>query len=117
MTIEEYASYTTNTMKRSIEKLSGENINTDLNINNLKTYGIETQNLCLDGTCISSEQLISLLGSVNSIDSKINSINNTPTTIVNNYTTQVIDNSTSTGNESSIVQSEISNIQELLNGK
>ena len=57
MTIDDYASYTTNTMKRSIEKLSGENIDTDLSIKNLKAYGIDIKNLCLDGVCISSGQL------------------------------------------------------------
>jgi hypothetical protein len=61
MTIDEYANYTANTMKRSLEKLSGQSIDTDLITKSLRAPSIYTSTLCLDGTCISSGQLASLL--------------------------------------------------------
>lgn len=44
MTIDDYAEYTANTMKRSLEQLSGKLIDTTLNV----------KNLCIDGICIGS---------------------------------------------------------------
>lgn len=62
MTIDEYAAYTTNTMKRSLEKLSGQFIDTDLNV----------KNLCLSGICVSSGQLNAFLSGANSVQNIYN---------------------------------------------
>jgi hypothetical protein len=66
MTIDDYASYTANTIKRSFEKLSGKFIDTSLSV----------RDLCLDGTCISSGQLLSILSGTSSTTQNYYNTNN-----------------------------------------
>jgi hypothetical protein len=93
MTIDEYANYTANTMKRSLEKISGQSIDTDLVTKSLRAPSIYSNTLCLDGTCIWSGQLASLISGISPIQ--------------NICTTTVVQQITSTGTTLSVADQSI----------
>ncbi|MBP9780075.1 hypothetical protein KBD33_05650, partial [Candidatus Gracilibacteria bacterium] len=57
---DEYAGYTLNFTKKSLEKMSGTHIDTNLSIDALETDNIVTDQLCVGGVCINSGSVLTL---------------------------------------------------------
>ena len=117
MTIDEYAQYTAQTMKRSLEKLSGSYIDSNLNIRNISSSNAYLKNLCLDGTCISSGQLLSILSGTSSTTQNYYNTTNVVQQIsgtgiqISNEDQSILDNITGTINSIIVqVQSTFSEI-------
>jgi hypothetical protein len=80
-TIDDFALYAANTTAKSLEKLSGRLINTDLSFNKLSSSSMSTSNLCLDTVCFDSGSLVTR-SMLDNILSHYTATGNTSSTVI-----------------------------------
>lgn len=109
-TIDDYALYAANTMRRSIEKLSGTHIDTDLSVRSLDTDKVKLDRLCFGENCIDSGSLVTR--------TMLDTLSQTPANILqsitNNYT--IVQSGSSDNSTRYLDQSGSVDYSKLLNG-
>lgn len=86
MTIDEYGNYILNSMKQSLEKLSGVKINTNLSVEGVTTKTLTTDSLCVGEQCFTSDQIANALSGTgrasNNNGEVVQNVYNSYTTVV-----------------------------------